>query len=181
MNWIKFAIWVPWLSVIGFMIFLAGGLDVVNMYYQTDHGISVSKLEDYIIYYFFLVLIVGLAFTAGKRSFCHYICWMAPFMMIGTKLSQWICLPRLHIRAESDKCTECQTCSRNCPMSLEVTEMVQKGSLENSECIYAVPVWMYVRYMPFNGFTVRTEKRIDALQPGCNPVKSKIYPRKGKA
>ena len=30
---------------------------------------------------------------------------------------------------------ECHTCDRNCPMSLEVSEAVRRGSMDNTECI----------------------------------------------
>ena len=34
-----------------------------------------------------------------------------------------------------DKCTQCHTCTTNCPMSLPVEDMVSDGKMENSECI----------------------------------------------
>jgi ferredoxin-type protein NapH len=60
---------------------------------------------------------------------------MAPFMVIGTKISNLIRLPALRLKADKDKCVKCKTCTKNCPMSLEVMEMVQRGSMKNSECI----------------------------------------------
>ena len=43
--------------------------------------------------------------------------------------------PSLRLQADSDKCTNCLTCTRNCPMSLAVDQMVQQEDMENSECI----------------------------------------------
>ena len=37
--------------------------------------------------------------------------------------------------ADKNQCINCQTCARNCPMSLDVNSMVQNESMENSECI----------------------------------------------
>ena len=37
--------------------------------------------------------------------------------------------------ADADKCRNCKKCTRDCPMSLDVHQMVQQGSMENSECI----------------------------------------------
>ncbi|MHA1146970.1 MAG: 4Fe-4S binding protein [Promethearchaeota archaeon] len=43
--------------------------------------------------------------------------------------------PSYHLECTTDKCTKCKVCEKNCPMSLNVTEMVQKGKMENTECI----------------------------------------------
>ena len=134
-NWIKFFIWVPWIGIIIFAALSAGGLKTVDFFYQTDHGISIANINAYIIYYFFVGLIVLLAFIAGKRAFCHYVCWMSPFMMIGNKIKNLVGLPALNLTVNTDKCNGCKSCNKNCPMSIEVSEMVQRGALEDSECI----------------------------------------------
>jgi ferredoxin-type protein NapH len=36
---------------------------------------------------------------------------------------------------DKEKCANCKTCTKNCPMSLDVNGMVLKGSMVNSECI----------------------------------------------
>lgn len=134
-DWIKYFIWGPWIATIVALAVLAGGLKRVDVLYQTTHGISVAEPTAYIIYYFFLILIVVLAFTAGRRAFCHYVCWMAPFMVIGTRIKNALGWPSLHLVPHQAECIQCRTCTENCPMSLPVAEMVQKGSLRNSECI----------------------------------------------
>ncbi|MBS4031579.1 MAG: 4Fe-4S binding protein [Clostridiales bacterium] len=100
-----------------------------------ERRISILEPGGYIIYYFFVILIVLLAFTAGKRAFCHYVCWIAPFMVIGNKIKSRIGLPTLSIIAEEDKCIGCKRCNNSCPMSLPVEEFVRQGSLNHSECI----------------------------------------------
>jgi len=134
-DWIKYFIWVPWMGGIIFAFIKAGGFSKVDPYYQTVHGISISEPAGYIVYYFFVGLITILALTAGKRAFCHYVCWMAPFMVIGTKIRNVFKWPALHLIADEEKCVDCKRCTRNCPMSLKVHKMALKGSMENSECI----------------------------------------------
>ena len=56
-------------------------------------------------------------------------------MILGRKLSNLIHLPALHLVSEPEKCTDCLTCTRNCPMSLDVNGMVKLGKMENTECI----------------------------------------------
>lgn len=134
-DWIKYFIWVPWIGIIVVMAILTGGFHTVNPLYLTETGISVSEPAAYILYFTIVGLFVILSFTAGKRAFCHYVCWMAPFMVIGTKVKNFFKWPSLHLDAASNKCKQCKTCEKNCPMSLEVSKMVESGSMNHTECI----------------------------------------------
>lgn len=134
-NWIKYFIWAPWMGAIIIMFVKAGGFLQVDFLFMTVNGISVIEPMAYIIYYGVLLLIVILSLTAGKRGFCHYVCWIAPFMIIGTKVSQALSIPRLHLKSDQDKCIHCNRCTQKCPMSLDVLDLVQKNQMYNSECI----------------------------------------------
>jgi len=134
-NWIKYLIWVPWIILIGFVAFGAGGYKKIDVFYQTTNGISVAEPSAYIIYYSVVSLTLILALVIGKRSFCHNVCWMAPFMIIGQKISTIIRLASLRLMADKAKCSGCLSCNNNCPMSLEVSQMVQKENMYDSECI----------------------------------------------
>jgi polyferredoxin len=134
-NWIKYFIWVPWMSIIVAFFISAGGFHKIDFTFETTNGISLAEPHSYIVYYFFIGLIVFLSLLVGKRASCHYICWMAPFMIIGTKIKDLFGWPSLKLIAESDKCSSCKLCDKNCPMSLNVSEMVNQGFIKNSECI----------------------------------------------
>ena len=73
--------------------------------------------------------------TAGKRAFCHYICWMAPLMVIGTKVADFLKIPKLQLKLIQDSCINCKKCSEKCPMSLDVNDMVKNEKMKNAECI----------------------------------------------
>ena len=135
-NLIKWAIWVPWIGLIVTFAIMAGGYSSINMFHLTESGISVDSPSGYIIYLSVVFILLVLTYVAGKRAGCHYVCWMAPFMIIGTWIKNKIKYPSYHLEADPNKCIQCNKCSRNCPMSLDVTEMVQKGSMENIECIF---------------------------------------------
>lgn len=134
-NWIKYLIWVPWVSLIVFLAIKSKGYHEINPFYRTESGISVRDPQNYPIFYAVIGLLTILSFTVGRRSFCHHICWMAPFMIIGTKIRNLFRWPALRLKAEKEKCTACRRCSRECPMSLEVEEMVQKERMARNECI----------------------------------------------
>ena len=135
LDWIKWVIWVVWLGVIALAAASAGGYHAVNFFHLTDSGISVDRPEGYITYYLVIGTFVGFAWAFGRRAGCHYFCWMAPFMILGRQLRNLGKWPALRLEAQSDKCTNCLQCTKNCPMSLRVNEMVKAGQMENRECI----------------------------------------------
>jgi polyferredoxin len=135
LDWIKFLIWVPWFGAILFFIFRAGGNLAVQPFYNMDSFVSVSSPPMYIVYFIVLAVIMVPALFGGRRTMCHSICWMAPFMILGRRLRNLIRWPALRLKAETEKCAACGTCTRNCVMSLEVQGMVEKSRMENSECV----------------------------------------------
>jgi len=134
-NWIKYAIWIPWVSVIVLMFVQAGGIIAVDPFYQTYYGISITGIESVVMFLVIAGLFAGIALVAGKRASCHTICWMAPFMIFGRKIRNAANLPSLQLTSNKEKCVNCKVCAKKCPMSLEVNQMVQIEKMENSECI----------------------------------------------
>jgi Pyruvate/2-oxoacid:ferredoxin oxidoreductase delta subunit len=120
---------------------MIGGYHSVNLAQDTQDGISVAGSPDrpifiaYIIYYFVLALMIIPGLILGRRAACHGICWMAPFMILGRKLRNTRAWPSLRLQAHASACTNCKTCTTNCPMSLDVNDMVQKEVMEHTECI----------------------------------------------
>lgn len=134
-NAIKYFIWAVWISIIAVCFYMSQKGITIDFFYQTDHGISVSNRYAYIIYYMVIALMFLPSVFFGKRIACHYFCWMAPFMVIGTKIREKLTLPGLRIRAVAKECVSCKQCNKNCPMSLDVQAMVQKETCKDSECI----------------------------------------------
>ncbi len=135
-DFIKWIVWVPWISIIVLFALKAGGYKHIDFFYQTTHGLSVSDLQSFITYNIVLfLLIVFPAFVIGKRSFCHHLCWMAPFMIAGRKIRNIFHLTSLQLKSNPDVCKHCCTCTEQCPMSLPVENMVNLNMMENAECI----------------------------------------------
>lgn len=134
-NNIKYIIWVIWIiSIVICYVFRKQEI-TVDFFYLTDHGISISNIYAYIIYYgvVFLIFIPSVVF--GKRIFCHYFCWMAPFMVIGSSIGNRLHIKRLQLNAETDKCINCHICSKNCPMGINVEQNIKTGKMYDNECI----------------------------------------------
>jgi ferredoxin-type protein NapH len=140
-DWIKWVIWVPWLGIIIASVIMAGGYKQIDLLLDTQNGISVAGSPDrpilfaYIIYYIVVGLFIGLSMLIGRRAGCHTLCWMAPFMILGRKLRNTAAWPALRLQASPESCSNCKTCTTNCPMSLDVNAMVQLGHMEHNECI----------------------------------------------
>lgn len=134
-NLVKYIVWVPWLAAIVLGFVSAGGVKQVDMLFLTDNGISVTSIYNYVIYFAVVILIVVLSLTLGKRSFCHCLCWMAPFMVLGSLLTEKLRTPRLRLRADASRCTRCGACSKSCPMSLPVADLIHKQTMFHTECI----------------------------------------------
>lgn len=135
LNLLKWAIWVPWIAsvVAGFIV--AGGIQTVDLFYHTDHGISVSDLQTLAIYFGIVAIFFVPNIFLGRRAMCHSICWMAPFMIIGSKIGGTFGVSQLHVDAEPDACISCGKCNVACPMSLDVESELKKGCIDSAECI----------------------------------------------
>ncbi|MCQ2572885.1 MAG: 4Fe-4S dicluster domain-containing protein [Treponema sp.] len=134
-NFIKYGIWIIWISGIIICHIMGKGEYKINPFYMTDHGISISSIYNYVIYYGIVILFLIPAVIHGKRANCHYICWMAPFMILGYQFGKLIHIPQLKIKAKKSNCTGCGRCSKKCPMALDVKKISQNGFIKSSECI----------------------------------------------
>jgi ferredoxin-type protein NapH len=92
-DWVKWGMWIPWIGLVAAMVVSAGGYGTVNLLHLTDSGISVDRPEGYSILYTVLGVFLILSITAGRRAGCHYICWMAPFTIIGRKMANLLRWP----------------------------------------------------------------------------------------
>ena len=135
-NYIKYVIWCIWLGAVVFSYFGSGKIVKIDFFFETENGISVSSIQSYIIYYGIVCLIFIPSVLFGKRVFCHYFCWMAPFMVLGTKIRRVLHLPGVHIKTgEKNRCISCGKCNQVCPMGIDVVHEVKNASIRNSECI----------------------------------------------
>lgn len=131
----KYIIWGIWgISIIGGFIF-SGGIKAIKILYMTESGISIDAPIKYITYYGVIMIFLLISILGGRRASCHCICWIAPFMIFGKKLSDLIGLPRLHVQASKGCCIHCNKCTNVCPMSIPVMEEDDQTFLRNDDCI----------------------------------------------
>ena len=136
LSWLKHLLFlviilIPLISAIN----SAGGIAAIDLFYGTENGISIARAGSHIIFFVQIAFFSVFALLAGKRGFCHYFCPIAVIMILGRKIRNILAWPALHLSAEKDRCKDCRICSKNCPMSLDVNNMVRQQRMENSECI----------------------------------------------
>ncbi len=135
-HWIKFVVWVPWVIVLGILLLRNHAFRHIDFFFPVHGGLFLHDTQSYRVYYMVIALFVVLSFALGRRPFCHYLCWMAPFMIIGRTLRNIVRFPSLQIVADRGRCDEnCRICTEQCPMSLDVDSMVRSEQMEHPECI----------------------------------------------
>ncbi|HYF82450.1 MAG TPA: 4Fe-4S binding protein [Clostridia bacterium] len=135
LRWFKYGLGVIWISAIIVPLVLVGGQKQFNMLYMTENFVSVDHWGKLIFYYMLITILAIMPFILGKRAVCHYLCPMSILTITGSKLSNCLNTPSLHLTVRKDKCIKCGKCNKACPMSLDVMGMVQKGNMRNTECI----------------------------------------------
>ncbi|NLU33075.1 MAG: 4Fe-4S binding protein [Clostridiaceae bacterium] len=157
---IKYVIWTIWIAVIVIAFALGEGTVGVDVFYMTDHGVSVTEIANYAVYYAVILLLLLPSLIHGRRAACHYICWMAPFMVIGEKIGQILHIPQLHVSADNRKCISCKKCETVCPMGLKVEQMIKENN--HCQCIDCIQCGACVDSCPKNvlSYSWKEERRV---------------------
>jgi ferredoxin-type protein NapH len=129
--YIKYFIFAIWIAIILFG-YISNGIHKVDLSYgMTDITIK----RKIILTIGSIVMIAPLTVLFGKFASCKYICWIVPFMIIGTKIRNYFNLNGLRLKCIPEKCNECKSCDKNCPMNLKVMSSVITGKFSDNECI----------------------------------------------
>jgi ferredoxin-type protein NapH len=79
---------------------------------------------------YYLLGIILAATLKDNRAFCKYVCPIPTFLKITSRFSL------IKIKIDSDKCVECGTCERVCPMNIKLLNYKRLGRrILSSECI----------------------------------------------
>jgi len=128
--YIKYFIFAIWIGAI-ITGYILNGINKVDLSY----GMSDITIERKIILTLgAIVLIVPLTAILGEYAFCKYICWLVPFMIIGSKIRDYFRFNGLRLKSEKIQCNGCKVCTTKCPMNLDVMENVRNGRMQDTEC-----------------------------------------------
>ena len=132
---IKWLLWVPWVTAIIIVATHQGGYHTIDPFFRTSYGFSLGSIYTAIAYIAVLMVLLIAQFIVGKRSFCRHVCWIAPFMILGTEIQKLLKTPSLKLVKTDSHCINCKKCTKNCLMGLDVENMIKTNKMENSECI----------------------------------------------
>ncbi|HLO57418.1 MAG TPA: 4Fe-4S binding protein [Bacteroidales bacterium] len=130
-NNIKYVIFSVWIGsvITGYII---NGFHSVDLSY----GMSDITLKRKIILTIGAVMIiVPLTGIFGRFASCKYVCWQAPFMILGHKLGDFMKISKLRLVTTGAECKNCGSCNRHCPMNIDVMQQAQNNNLSHTECI----------------------------------------------
>ena len=130
-NYLKYIIFTIWLGTIvtGYLI---TGIHTVDLTFGMTDLTLVRKI---ILTAGALLIILPVTFAFGRFASCKYVCWMAPFLILGTKIRDFFHLRGLRLNVSAEKCTGCGICTTACPMNLDVSAQVQMREMKHDECI----------------------------------------------
>lgn len=77
---------------------------------------------------YYIVGILLAVILKDNRAFCKYICPITVFLKPASKYSV------LRVKCDENKCIKCNTCKRNCPMNVDMTDNSRKRK-NGTECI----------------------------------------------
>lgn len=129
---IKFILFTVWMLAILSAVISARGLHAIDPFWGM--GLS-NSVQSTLLFFGVMIIIVPAALVFGKWASCNYICWLAPIVIAGSKIKSYFGWPGLHLQVNSGTCLKCRVCNKKCPMSLDVMQMVSRGSMENIDCI----------------------------------------------
>jgi ferredoxin-type protein NapH len=128
---IKYFIFAIWIVAI-ITGYLLNGFQQIDLTY----GMSDITLKRKIILTIgAIIIIVPLTAIFGQFASCKYICWQAPFMIIGTKIRDYFNFPGLRLKATPAKCRSCNVCNDKCPMNIDVMINIKNNNMKHTECI----------------------------------------------
>ncbi len=137
LRWSLWALWIGTMAwtLVAYRLRTPGEPLEVAPLFATANGVSVYDTHGVIVLVAVVALFSAAALLLGRRGACKSICWMAPFMVLGSELGRRFGLPRRRLVSAPGSCFSCQACARHCPMSLN-PEAVAHGHVQQArECI----------------------------------------------
>jgi ferredoxin-type protein NapH len=132
---VRYILGLIWLGAILIAFISNIGSIKIDFFYLTESFASVDNIQKLIFYYVIVVSLSLMPVFLGKRATCHYLCPMLILNVAGTKIKNAINIPSLRLQTDSSKCVGCKQCTKACPMSLKVHDMVRKENMNNNDCI----------------------------------------------
>lgn len=128
---VKYAICGAWSLLILSILFQSGGLPRVDGHFGTQ---SSGMVQEILMRTGHFVIIGVLGAIFGAWASCRYICWIAPFLILGPRIRDFLRLPGLRIGIKPQSCSGGERCRDVCQMRVNVFAGVER-SIRSEDCI----------------------------------------------
>jgi NAD-dependent dihydropyrimidine dehydrogenase PreA subunit len=134
-NWFRILIVSVWaIMVVGTIV--VGGIVRVDLGYPGGGRFATSEIRYFLPYIPVVLFMFVFVLMFGRRGFCYRGCWISPIISASTFVGRWLRMPSLHVAVRnSDDCSKCKKCTRNCPMSIDVLAVVQNRLTFPNNCV----------------------------------------------
>ncbi len=132
---IRYSIFGVWATILIIFFILAGGVKGLDPLHLTEHYVSIDEPMKFITYYMVVLILFLTTVLIGKRGACHSICWMSPFLVLGSWVGSKLKMPQFKVISQKEKCIACKKCNLVCPMSIDVLKELQNDQINSYDCI----------------------------------------------
>jgi ferredoxin-type protein NapH len=133
---IRYVLWGLWMGAELVLLIRVAGFKSIDFTFMSPYGISLDSVQKLPIFITIVSLAAVPALLMGRHAFCRHFCPFAVFNMVGAWIGRRLQLPGLRLRAtNASACTDCRSCAKACPMSLDVPSLVASPTMDSNECI----------------------------------------------
>ncbi len=135
-DWIRIIIISIWiLMMVGTVLFRIETREL-NLVHPGAGKYANSNIRYYLPYIPTVLFMVLFVYVFGRRGFCHRGCWIYPLIASSTKLGTLLHSPSLHVKISNPQaCNQCNVCSKNCSMSINIKQHVLEENPLPNYCI----------------------------------------------
>ncbi len=128
---VKYVICGAWSLLILAVALQASGIPRIDFHFGTQSGGMVQGILMR-TGHFIIIGVLGAVF--GSWASCRYICWIAPFLMLGSRIRNLVRLPGLHMAVAQESCSGCERCRDVCPMNVQMPSG-EESLIRSDDCI----------------------------------------------
>ena len=134
-NWFRIGMVVIW-AIMMIATFFMNDVSRVELGNPGAGRFATSNIRYFLPYIPVVIFIFIFVLLFGRRGFCHRGCWIYPIVAASTFMGRRLQVPSLHVSIkDKDACLDCKKCDRNCPMSIDVMDVVQNESTFPNNCV----------------------------------------------
>lgn len=105
---------------------------IQGLYMNACPVIALANIGNYLIPGAIILFLFIISSVFIERFFCRYLCPYGALMSLLLKLGNFFKIPRIMLSINKNKCVNCELCSGNCPMQIDVDK---DAKVSDTDCI----------------------------------------------